>query len=293
MHANEPADDDKSLAAAAIAQHLVINSRAHVFTVLRELNGPLKNAAGSTPHGMDRAAAQAETHLQAYSSRVSHVESASNALLTHLRGLEAILADDTFYPLPAIAVCRAIAETAASCAWLVSGASVEERAARAYATIFRDIDKGIQTVPTRAQNLTELREKFITQLASERVRVQRVVRDEVTTDQVDVVLVGRARAKVGFKHSHRVAAEIPAIAGLYSGMSGVVHGESLPVMSALETPAPSARMIAVVTIRSVEAWSNAIHRWVGIPPARFYTDADYGMLVSTIPQRLRDEFMQQ
>lgn len=58
---------------------------------------------------------------------------------------------------------------------------------------------------------------------------------------------------------------------------------------ALDSPATFARLIAVVTIKSVEVWSQSVHVWVGATPPRFYTDGDYETLINAIPPALRDD----
>lgn len=102
--------------------------------------------------------------------------------------------------------------------------------------------------------------------------------------------VNHAHAKTGFQYSQRIAAEIPAIAGLYSHMSGISHGESLHISSALETPAAIVRTIGYVTARSVEAWSVAVHALVDVEPAPFLNPDDMQHLVDSMPAAHREEF---
>lgn len=282
--------DAEAIAAASIAAALVIKARAHVTVSLKHLNSRLQRASATSPHGVDRAAAKAGTHKLAYQARVQHAESASNALDMHLRGLEAITRERVFYPLPAVAIVRAIAETVASCIWLLRPADPHLRVARAYAASFKDLDLTIASGLDNVERFVALRETLIATVGAAGAHIQRKVRDGQPLKEVDVVRVGRATAKVGFSYRQRVSEQIPSIGDTYSGMSGVVHGTQMVVATALDDPAVFARLIAAVTLKSVDAWSVAVHAWVGATPAPYYTDAEYDLLVQTIPQALRDDF---
>ncbi len=118
------------------------------------------------------------------------------------------------------------------------------------------------------------------------------VRDEsgALTDRVAQVRVNNASEKVGSRYAHRVAKEIPLIASTSSNLSAIVHGESMHIAATCETPATYARLIGAVVLRSTEAWSAAVHDWVGVLPASITYPGDWEKLVASIPAGLRAEF---
>ncbi len=287
-------DDDeyRFYLAVGAARKIVSQCRAHVESATSKLSSRVERAASATPHGRDLAAASDGDHSLAYRQRIAHVESMCNALLSHLRGLEVLLLHDTFYPLPAIPVVRSIAEVAASCSWILdSNIGPDERAARAYASLFRSLETTISaTLPADAAMATMLRESLIQELRGRGVRVVRRVRNEVQTDEVSQVHVGRSQAKTNYQYSLRVATEIPLIAGTYSGMSGITHGEYTHLSSSWDSPDTHARLIGLVSQRSVEAWSRAVHTWVGVEPGPFINPNDQKNLIRSMPRALLAEF---
>ena len=123
--------------AAGAAGRLVSQSRAHVQQSIERLNARLNSAIDSTPCGIDRALAKRDpARGEAFLYSVSQLEGTSNAVLSHLKGLEVLMKSDTFFPLPAMAITRSIAEIVASVVWAVRpGLSADERTVRSYASL--------------------------------------------------------------------------------------------------------------------------------------------------------------
>lgn len=288
----EDDDDARFQLAAEATRRLVGQCRAHVAGATTKLSFRLENAPASTPFATDYASAAQGDHLIAFEQRIKHVEAMCNALLAHLRGLEVLLNHDTFYPLPAVSIARAAAEVSASCAWILdSTIGSDERAARAYAALFRSIEKNISETLTSDSEATErLRERLVKELSGRGIRVVRRVKDKKITAEVAQVLVGRAHAKTNFQYSQRIAEEIPSIGGMYSGMSGAAHGEHVYISTSWDSPDMFARMIGVVVHRSVEAWSRAIHSWIGVQPGPFINQNDVKNLIRSMPRESRDRF---
>lgn len=280
-----PGEDDFQLAAHS-SRRLVKQSESHVRKSVRNLNGWVQGAPDSSPCGIDTAAARSGVHTTALTQRIEHVEAASNALAMHLSGLVTLLDGEVFSPLPAISIARSIAEVSASASWLLHpGINVQNRNARAYASLFRSLEN---TAASGAPRFEAMRSLVVTQLESQGVRVQyEKDRNGVLTDRVGQVLIGNGHAKTRFRYSDRVAEEIPQIANTYSAMSGMVHGEAMHIAAAYETPATYARLIGFVALRSVEAWSSAVHDWVGRTPAPFSNAIDWANLLESMPPELR------
>lgn len=286
---DDTADEGFQLAHRA-ARRLTRQCRAHVETSLSRLDARRIAAASYSPYGLDRHAAREGEHGLAYRKRLEHVEAMSNALQTHLRGVELLLEHETFHALPLVTIARAMAEVSASCSWLLRPATADARAARAYALIFRDIEKSISRSRGKtATTLAELREKLIEEVERAGGKIQRRNKDGKMFDDVHVVRVKRAHAKTGFNYSDRVAEEIPSVAPMYSAMSALVHGEPLAVSVSLDDPAIIARTIGFVVQQSTATWSQAIHAWVGVDAAPFINDQDVRALKLSIPKALRDQ----
>lgn len=197
-----------------------------------------------------------------------------------------------FLPLPAISITRSVTEISAFTSWLLHpGISWQRRDARAYASLFGTVQNAItHTRRADSPRFVEVRNDLIPELAKQKVRVTYAKDDSGTlTDRVDQVHVNNASEKVGFKYAHRIAKEIPSIAGTYSSMSAMVHGETGHVAVAYENQAACARLIGVVVLRSTEAWSVAVHDWVGVTSAELTYPEDWVNLVASIPADLRAE----
>jgi len=237
----------------------------------------------STPCGADKAQALAGGHQGSFGQRIAHLEAQCNALVSHLHGARTLLDNDPFLMLPAVAVVRAVAEVSASCAWEVDAeATSDERSARSYATAFRSLETVLSQFAgnsAEAQPLVELREKLVTQLKDQGYRVVRREKRGISTLEVSQIIVRKASAKVGFQFTQRIRDEIPTAGDLYASMSGMTHGEPSYLSITWDTPEVVARMLGIVAFRSTEAWSNAVHRWVGAEPPPFINGADYANLM--------------
>ncbi|MGY6497886.1 MAG: hypothetical protein ACXIUP_06625 [Microcella sp.] len=287
-----PTDDEQLQMAADAARRLVSQSRAHVGHSITRLPDWVANASERSPCGADREAAARGIHRVAFNERIQLVEGMSNALLEHLRGLELLTKSAVLHPLPSIPIARSIAEVAASTAWLLDPAcGADGRAARAYAAVFRSFEK-VELAGTGSETgrAAKLRETLITELESHGTRVERHIHKGVKHESVAQVTVGRSRAKTGFQYSQRVAAEIPAVAGLYAHMSGIAHGETVHISSAFDTPAAVIRVLGHVASTSVEAWSNAVNAWVDVSPGPFLNPRDRKRLVDSMPATHWAEF---
>jgi hypothetical protein len=97
----------------------------------------------------------------------------------------------------------------------------------------------------------------------------------------------RARAKVRFNYSQRVKDEIPRASALYSALSAVAHGEHASITTSWSTPDSYARVIAHVVVESTEAWSLAVHNWVGATPGPFLNENDRQNVIRSIPAATR------
>lgn len=285
-------EDDRFQSAAFAARRIVTQCRAHVEKSTAKLSARTDRASPKSPYGIDAIATAAGTHLIAFEQRIEHVESMCNALVSHLRGLEVLLQQDTLHPLPAIPITRSIAEVSASCSWMLNPKlDFDQRAARSYAALFRAIDASITASRGGdSSRTTEFRQRLVDEVTAHGVRVVRRVKDGKVLEEVAQVTVGRAHAKTGFQYSRRVADEIPRVAGLYSGMSGVAHGEHIPIATSWDAPDAYARMIGAVARWSVGSWSQAVHSWVGVEPGEFVNHVDYDRLVRSMPPRHPAEF---
>lgn len=296
--ADPDAADDESVhemqVASEAARRLVSQCRAHVEKSNRKIGDRVRSAPADTPCATDFRRAAAGEHLYAFENSVKRLEALTNALVMHLRGLQVLLSDDTFYPLPAMAIARSIAEVSSSTVWtLRQGLSPDERAARSYAALFAMLEKGIESGSAEdAPRTRALREELATRLANGRpkVRVIRRVKDGVTLDEVAQVRVGEAGAKTQFRYSQRLKDEIPIIGGLYDQMSAATHGGHAAVSASFDTPASYARGIGHIALESTKAWSLNVHTWLGVTPTTFWNETDLQKLRNSIPAAERAEF---
>lgn len=288
-------DEVRFQLAANAARRLVSQCLAHAERVSSRASDRLADAAPASPFGVDQTRALSGEHPQALKQMLDHLEAASNALVSHLAGLKRLLDDETFHPLPAMVIARSIAEVASSCVWMLGpGLSPDDRTARAYAAMFLAVQSSISTsTPDDAARMTKLRDELILELDKPGAGVQVVlrVRDGVAQDDVAQIIVGRsptrARAKVQFAYSQRVRDEIPSVSGLYSAMSGVVHGEHVSITTSWNTPDAFARVIGHVAAESTQAWSRAVHDWVGVTPVVFLNEVDRQNILLSIPEATR------
>lgn len=285
-------DDARFQLAADAARRIVRQCRTHVDTSTLKYAARLATAPASTPYGIEAAAAAQGQHKLALQWKVAHAEATSNAMLSHLRGLDILLQQGTFYPLPAMPIARSIAEIAASTSWaLAANVEPDERAARGYAGLFRSLEKSISgSLSSDAERHRVLREGIVQDLAKSGVRVVRHTKKGISTDEASQVIVGRAHAKTRFQYSQRVAEEIPTIGETYSGMSGVVHGEQIHLSTSWLVPDTYARLIGLVVQESVEAWSRAMHTWVGVQPGLFINPNERFKLIHSVPEQYRAAF---
>lgn len=285
-------EDARFQLAADAARRIVRQCRTHVDASTLRYAGRLAAASASTPYGIEAAAASQGQHKLALQWKVAHAEATSNAMLSHLLGLDILLQQGTFYPLPAMPIARSIAEVAASTSWaLAANVEPDERAARGYAGLFRSLEKSISgSLTSDAERHRVLREGIVQDLAKSGVRVVRHAKKGISTDEVSQVIVGRAHAKTRFQYSQRVAEEIPTIGETYSGMSGVVHGEQIHLSTSWLIPDTYARLIGLVVQESVEAWSRAMHTWVGVQAGVFINPNERLKLIHSVPKQYRASF---
>ncbi|WP_230007808.1 hypothetical protein [Microbacterium sp. Bi128] len=214
------------------------------------------------------------------------IEDTTNGLLSQLRGLDVLLNSQVFIPTPAVSIVRSIAEISASTAWLLrSDIGVEGRAARTYAALFRAIEKAHHSLGEDSEvDFPELRERLVADLRGEGAIAVRRVWKGVEQAEIGSVNVGRAHAKVEFNYTQRIASEIPKMGTLYSALSGIAHGEQMHLSSVAGSPDSLARLIARVTQWSVQAWSAAVHDWVGVQHGRFVNRQDLLHLLNSTPE---------
>ncbi|PJI54895.1 hypothetical protein CTI14_10220 [Methylobacterium radiotolerans] len=225
------------------ARRIVQQSRAHVTRVTGKMRSWVLNAPVTTVIGSDRAAIQRESQRLAFDYRLEHAQSMANALLSHLEGLHLLMQHETFYPVPATPIARAIAEVSASASWvLASRQDSDARVARAYASLFHSIHTSAPADPEKA---AELRDRVIETLVQDGVKItRRMDKRGKETDDVALVSVGKGRAKTAFNYSQRLTDEIPSIASAYSGMSAIAHGEMNYLASTWAGPDTYARLVA-------------------------------------------------
>lgn len=285
----DDSDDLRSQLAAAATQRIVGQCRAHVERVTGRLEYRLLNASVSSPMAADLADKQ---HAFAFEQRLRYAETASNALLSHLLGLQTLLDHETFYPLPCVPIVRSIAELCASFAWVMDAAvDRDTRNARSYATLFRSIESYIPRMRGEAlEQARDTRKKLVSEIDRVGGTAHVRVKDGVTYEEVVKVTIGRGHATTSVNYTQRITAEISGISRLYASMSGITHGEPLHVTSTWLTPGLSARLIGVVAMRSVEAWSVAAHTWVGAQAATFINAEDWRNLLRSVPPELISEF---
>lgn len=212
-------------------------------------------------------------------------QDATNGLISQLRGLDYLLNSEIFLPTPAVSIVRSVVEISATTAWLLrADVSLEDRAARAYACAFRGVEKADKALSGSSDlDLPGIREKLVQHVRTEGAIAVRRVKNGVPQLEVASVDVGKSHARVEFNYSQRIAHEIPRMQNLYSALSGIVHGEQIHLSSAWETPDALARLIGRVTQWSVQAWSDAVHGWVGVEHGRFVNRADLADLLATTP----------
>lgn len=217
-----------------------------------------------------------------------NMQSMSNALVSHLHGLDVLITHEPFLALPTIPILRALAEVAATTSWMLTpGLSGDERAARGYASLFRTLEQN----RTHMERADEFRERLVKEITQNGGRIQRrVVRGEAT-DAIGTVHVGRAHAKTAFKYQQRLQTQIPAIGSMYPGMSALVHGEGAALGLAWDWTAVTLRMIAKVALESTRAWSNAVHVWTGTELIRpFVNPVDEENIIRSMPPEQIAEF---
>lgn len=252
----------------------------------------LAAAASSSPYGIDEARALSGEHVLAFKQLIEHIEAMCNAMVSHLAGLKRLLTDETFHPLPAMVVARAIAETAASTSWMLHPGLSSD--ARAYAALFAVVERSVSdSQPADAARMKELREKLIAQLSAPGagVTVRRGNKNGVEREHVAQVTVGRGRervhANVSVNYSQRIDREIPAIGPLYKAMSGVAHGSQTAITTSWNTPDSYARVIGHVACAGTEAWSTALHAWFGATAGPFLNEDDRQNILLSIPAETR------
>lgn len=172
-------DDDARFQQAGHAmRRLVSQCTSHVRTAAAKLSERMTQAPPTTDYALDLAAARSNIHTIAYSHRLKQVESTCNALLSQLEGLRALVHLETLHSLSAITIARAIAELSASSCWLLkAGLSGDERAARAYAALFRSIDANRAS----SDSIGQYRIRLIEQLKRSNVRVEMALDKEAET----------------------------------------------------------------------------------------------------------------
>lgn len=277
--------------AAKAALRIVSQCRAHVGRVGERLESYTAAPAQSTPLRRDLAAAVRGDHRLAFQQRITHIEAMSNALRSHLAGLQRLLEDDVFHGLPATAITRSIAEVSASCAWILdANASEDARSARGYASVFHSLELAIAAAqPDDRSRLAGAREKMVAYLDGSGVIVTRKVRHRKPLGAVARVTVGHASADTEYKLTTMVREQIPRLGDMYRSLSAVTHGDTTHVIGAWEAPDQFERRIAVVTWRSVEQWSESVHAWVGVEAGTFVNPADIENLRQSIgPARLAE-----
>lgn len=265
---SDAGDDDRFQLAAQAARRVVKRCRAHASMTTKSLQGYTDKAAPSTLYAKDIANAVAHNHRIAFEQTVNQVEVLSNAIVSHLEGLNLLMRDDTFHALPATVIVRSIVEAAASCSWILEPeVSADERVARAYAVVFHSVEDSIaQLTPKTDLDPAKMREKLVESLSASGVSVQRRTRGDRTFDEVAQVVVGKVRVRTRYNISQRIAEQIPSIGTMYGGLSAVAHGEQFHVLNAWERPDAFARRIGFVVHEAVAAWSRAVHDWVGAEP---------------------------
>lgn len=271
--------------AVGSAQAMVMQSLSHVESSTKKLSDRIERASTRSPMGRDIAASQEGKYQLALQNRVQHVETASNAIIANLNGLRLLLSGDTFYALPCISVARSVAETAATVGWLLDGrASVEDRAVRSYAAMFRSIDQGIaNSLPDDAAKFRDLRKRIILGLSQQGVHVMHRTKGDTIFDDIALVRTGDVQAKTAFQYTQRINAEIPALAGLYSNLSGMAHGEQVHASATYDRPDSVARLLALAVVWAVEGWSRAVHGWVGVTAGPFINPRDHATLIASVP----------
>jgi hypothetical protein len=285
-------NEERFQQAAGAARAIVRQCLNHAERSSAKLPQRIDRASASSAHGRDVTALEDGKYTTAFRQRVEMVQSNCNGLVSQLRGLDVLMQHDTFLPQAGVSVVRSIAEISASTSWLLrSEVSVEDRAVRSYATLFRSLDKAILgTIKSDSSRFTAFRERLVDQVEKEGARVVRKTRDGVQTPEVLQVTIRKAHAKVDFRYSHRIVQEIPKMGTLYSAMSGVVHGEQMHLSTTFETPDALARLIGRVAQWSVQAWSRAVHEWVGVSHGSFLSREDLRRLLASTPAEYIEQF---
>jgi hypothetical protein len=284
-------EDDRFRQAHHAASRLVAQGLNHVNATINRMGQRIEVAPPSSPVRQDYASARAGGHSLAFHQTIAHLDALNYGIESNLQGLDVLMKHGTFSPVPATLVARAICEGAATCAWLLDPkVTADQRAARGYASLFRSLQKGISEVrPEDAGTFVAIRDRLINDLETSQVAIRRRAKDGKECEDVSLVKVGTEQARIGFTISQRVAKELPQIGGLYGSMSGVVHGEPSWLETARTAPDGKARLIGAVVRWSVEAWSGAVHAWVGVEHGRIFNENDFQRLIGTIaPERLEE-----
>lgn len=202
------------------ARRIVSQCRAHAETVVGRLSDRVNNAAFGTPCGEDVAAGRVGSHEIALQERLDILESMSNAVVSHLCGLEVLIKNEVFYALPTVPIVRSLAEVAATCSWMLEpGLTTDERAARGYASLFHTVEQN----RGHMKDAVQARELLVKIVTGSGGKIQRRIIQDVTTEEVGTVRVGRAHAKTAFKYHHRLQEQIASVSAMYSGMSAMIH----------------------------------------------------------------------
>jgi hypothetical protein len=276
--------------AANAARNLARQCRLHVVQVMERVSDRIARAPATSACGEDIARARAGDHATLFGQRLIHLEAQNNALIDHLSGLETLLSSDPIHPLAAVSVVRSVAEISASVAWEVAAdVSSDQRAARSCATAFRSLQTTIDQLEGPASSeVRKKREDFVAFLNRQGYGVVRRERGGVTYEEVAQVKIGHEYAKTRFQISARISEEIPTIGSMYGALSSLVHGDTSFLSTTFSHPDMAPRSTGNVAYRSVEAWSNAVHRWIGATSPRFVKSRDLlALRTSTRPSSAR------
>lgn len=282
----ETEDDDPEFQLAMDASRRIVSQcRNHARKTMQELKANTETAAESTVFRKDLDRAVAGHHYRAFAQTQSHVEATGNAVLAHLEGLDTLLQDEYFRPLPATAVARAVAEVASSSCWILdSSADSDTRAARGYASLFRAMNLAIRhSESANSATVRKERRRLVKELSKAGIEIGFVSPKAKKAEEVSSVTVGAAKAATDYKLTERIKTHVDGIGEMYASLSSISHGESVHILTSWDDPGLHGRRIALVAMYSTQAWSKALSEWIGVAPAPFINRNDLRRLRESIP----------
>jgi len=222
----------------------------------------------------------------------AHLSASSFAIESMAQSIELHFASDTFLAVPTLVVTRALLEYAATAAWILDPqVSADQRLARNCAASIRAVERSVRELGPDFDGgkFQATRESLLNYYVAAGVDVQYFVDPKTNSVRREVrsVRVGTARAAINYNISQRISKQIQ-IGDVYGILSSVAHGEQVAIAMTSVSIETQLRAIAFACFRSVEAYSTAVHAYVGAVPGGFINPQDLQDLLATFPHDVQE-----